>query len=137
LQFVVLGLWGFTACFGLFLLLLWLSHGGMRQQATRITVFPAGLIFAHPSLATIGLAFWTAYVITHRVGLAWAGFGVLGLTAMLGFVLLTRWLVGRGGRHARGAEQHFPAAVVIFHGVSALTTFALVLITATLATRMR
>jgi hypothetical protein len=54
---------------------------------------------------------------------------------MLGFVLLTRWLVGRGGRHARGAEQHFPARVVAMHGTVGLTTFMLVLIAATQATR--
>ena len=56
---------------------------------------------------------------------------------MLGFVMLTRWLVGRGGRHARGAEQHFPARVVAMHGAVGLTTFALVLITATVATQQR
>jgi hypothetical protein len=54
---------------------------------------------------------------------------------MLGFVMLTRWLVGRGGRHARGAEQSFPARIVATHGAVGLTTFALVLIAATLATR--
>jgi hypothetical protein len=134
-QFVALGFWIFTACFGLFLLFLWLSHGGMRQQATRITVFPAALIFAHPLLATLGLSLWAAFLVTHRLSFAWIGFGVLGTSAMLGFVMLTRWLVGRGGRHARGAEQNFPGKVVMFHGVFGLTTFALVLISATLATK--
>jgi hypothetical protein len=65
------------------------------------------------------------------------GFGVLASSAVLGFVMLTRWLVGRGGRHARGAEQAFPARVVATHGAVGLTTFALVLIAATLATRGR
>jgi hypothetical protein len=59
---------------------------------------------------------------------------VLATSAMLGFVMLTRWLVGRGGRHARGAEQAFPARIVATHGAVGLTTFALVLIAATLAT---
>jgi hypothetical protein len=49
--------------------------------------------------------------------------------------LPARWLVGRGGRHARGAEQHFPAKVVAMHGAVGLTTFTLVLIAATQATR--
>jgi hypothetical protein len=135
LKFVALAIWAGTACFGLYLLFVWLSHGGLRQQATRITVFPAALIFAHPVLATTGLSFWIAYILSNRVLYAWAGFGVLSASAMLGFVMLTRWLVGRGGRHARGAEQNFPARVVAMHGVVGLTTFALVLITATLATR--
>jgi hypothetical protein len=131
---VALVVWCGTACFGLYLLGVWLSHGGLRQQATRITVFPAALIFAHPVLATAGLSFWIAYLLSHTVAFAWAGFGVLSGSAMLGFVMLTRWLTGRGGRHARGAEQHFPAKVVAVHGTIGLTTFTLVLIAATQAT---
>ena len=135
MQIVALVIWCGTAGFGLYLLGVWLSHGGLRQQATRITVFPAALIFAHPVLATTGLSFWIAYVVSHRLSYAWCGFGVLAASAMLGFVMLTRWLVGRGGRHARGAEQHFPAKVVAMHGAIGLLTFTLVLITSTLATR--
>jgi hypothetical protein len=134
-KIVALVIWGGTACCGLYLLVVWLSHGGLRQQATRITVFPAALIFAHPVLATTGLSFWIAFIVTQDVLWAWCGFGVLSASAMLGFVMLTRWLTGRGGRHARGAEQHFPARVVAMHGMVGLTTFALVLISATLATR--
>jgi hypothetical protein len=133
-KWVALAIWGGTACFGLYLLGVWLSHGGLRQQATRITVFPAVLIFAHPVLATSGLSFWIAFILTAHVLYAWCAFGVLTVSALLGFVMLTRWLVGRGGKHARGAEQHFPARVVAMHGVVGLTTFALVLITSTLAT---
>lgn len=135
MKIVSLVVWCATACFGLHLLGVWLSHGGLRQQATRITVFPAALIFAHPVLATTGLTFWITYLLGHRLLYAWCGFGVLSASAMLGFVMLTRWLVGRGGRHARGAEQHFPARIVAMHGAVGLTTFTLVLITAILATR--
>jgi hypothetical protein len=135
MQILALVIWSGTACFGVYLLGVWLSHGGLRQQATRITVFPAALIFAHPVLATTGLSLWIAFLLTHRLVYAWCGFGVLSASAMLGFVMLTRWLVGRGGRHARGAEQHFPARVVAMHGTVGLTTFMLVLIAATQATR--
>jgi hypothetical protein len=134
LKFVALALWAGTACFGLYLLLAWLPHGGLRQQAARITVFPAALIFAHPALATTGLSFWIAYILTNRLGYAWIGFGVLSAATMLGFVMLTRWLVGHG-RHARGAEQSFPAKVIAAHGAVGLTTFALVLVSAMLAAR--
>jgi hypothetical protein len=130
MRIVSLVIWCATACFGLYLLATWLSHGGLRQQATRITVFPAALIFAHPVLASTGLAFWIGFVGTGRPGFAWSGFGVLSLSAMLGFVMLTRWLVGRGGRHARGAEQHFPVRAVVLHGAVGLSTYVLVLITA-------
>ena len=137
MQFLALAIWAGTACFGLYLLAVWLSNGGLRQQGARVTVFPALLIFAHPVLATTGLSFWLAFIFTRTIGFAWAGFGVLGISAMLGFVMLTRWLTGRGGRHARGAEQQFPARIVAVHGAVGLTTFALVLITATLATGQR
>jgi hypothetical protein len=129
-RIVALVIWCVTACFGLYLLASWLSHGGLRQQATRITVFPAALIFAHPVLAATGLGFWVAFVGTGRREFAWIGFGVLSVSAMLGFVMLTRWLVGRGGRHARGAEQHFPVRAVALHGTVGLGTYVLVLITA-------
>jgi hypothetical protein len=128
-------IWCGTALFGLYLLAVWLSHGGLRQQATRITVFPAALVFAHPALATTGLSLWIIFLRTHQAVYAWSGFGVLAGSAMLGFVMLTRWLVGRGGRHARGAEQHFPAKVVAMHGTVGVTTFALMVIAATEATR--
>jgi hypothetical protein len=134
-KLVALIIWGGTACFGLYLLAIWLSRGGLRQQATRITVFPAALIFAHPVLATTGLSLWIAFMATNNLLYAWSGFGVLSASALLGFVMLTRWLVGRGGKHARGAEQHFPARIVALHGMVGLTTFALVLIAATVATR--
>jgi hypothetical protein len=134
LELIATVIWAGTACFGLYLLFVWLSHGGLRQQATRITVFPAVLVFAHPVLASTGLTFWLAFLLTKHVTYAWTGFGVLATSAMLGFVMLTRWLVGRGGRHARGAEQAFPARIVATHGAVGLTTFALVLIAATLAT---
>jgi hypothetical protein len=135
MEIVALVIWGGTACFGLYLLAIWLSNGGLRQQSTRITVFPAALIFAHPVLATAGLSFWITFMLTRDVAYAWCGFGVLAVSAMLGFVMLTRWLTGRGGKHARGAEQHFPARVVAMHGVVGLTTFAVVLISATLASQ--
>jgi hypothetical protein len=127
---VALVIWCATACFGVYLLAKWLSHGGLKQQATRITVFPAALIFAHPLLAAAGLAFWISFVDTGRLECAWVGFGVLSMSAMLGFAMLTRWLVGRGGRHARGAEQHFPVRAVAVHGLIGLSTYVLVLVTA-------
>jgi hypothetical protein len=93
-------------------------------------MFPAAFIFAHPLVAALGLALWVAFVETGRRGFAWAGFGVLSVSAMLGFAMLTRWLVGGGGRHARGVEQHFPGRVVALHGTVGLGTYVLVLITA-------
>jgi hypothetical protein len=72
LELIATVIWAGTACFGLYLLFVWLSHGGLRQQATRITVFPAGLIFAHPVLASTGLTFWLVFLFTKHVTYALA-----------------------------------------------------------------
>jgi hypothetical protein len=125
--------WAVTAVVGGYLLTLWLSGGGLRQQATQITLFPAALVFCHPLLALTGLGCWIGFLATGVVGFAWAAFGCLCATALLGFAMFTRWLAGRGGRHARGAEQRFPLAAVALHGTVGLITFVLVLIVATTA----
>ena len=48
---------------------------------------------------------------------------------------IRRWLAGRSGRRARGAEQHSPANVQQCNGAAGLLTVALVLVTVTLAAR--
>ena len=123
--------WLITAMVGIYLLYLWLSGGGLRQQATKVTRFPTLLIFAHPVLAISALVCWVAYVLTSERALAWLSFGVLAASALLGFTMFTRWL--GGGRHARGAEQRFPMIAVLLHGVAGVTTFVLVLLTAAIA----
>jgi hypothetical protein len=57
-------------------------------------------------------------------------------SALLGFALLTRWLTGIGGRHARTEAEHFPAWAVALHGLGGLATFILVLITATIMSQV-
>ncbi len=128
LELVATLIWAGTACFGIHLLFIWLSRG---------KVLPALLVFAHPVLASTGLTFWITFLFTMHVTYAWIGFGMLSASAMLGFMMLTRWLVGRGGRHAKGSERQFPARIAATHGVVGLTTFALVLIASTLATNHR
>jgi hypothetical protein len=107
-----------------------LANGGLKQQATKVTRFPALLMMGHPLLAVAGLIIWILYLTTTRMVYAWSAFVTLVVVALLGFALLTRWLVGRGGRHARGAEQAFPAVAVMVHGTVAVATFILVLLTA-------
>jgi peptidoglycan biosynthesis protein MviN/MurJ (putative lipid II flippase) len=125
---VTVAAWVINALIGVYLLYLWLSGGGLRQQATKVTRFPTTLIFSHPALAVTALAFWVAYLLTGQRLLAWLAFGVLSVAALLGFTMFTRWL--GGGRHARGAEQRFPVLAVVAHGLVGLTTFVLVLVAA-------
>lgn len=123
--------WLITAMVGIYLLYVWLSGGGLRQQATKVTRFPTLLIFAHPLLAVSALACWVVYVLTLDPLFAWLSFGVLSASALLGFTMFTRWL--GGGRHARGAEQRFPMIAVLLHGAVGVATFVLVLLTAAVA----
>ncbi|GII92048.1 hypothetical protein [Sinosporangium siamense] len=125
---VTLVMWLVTATVGVHLLYLWLTGGGLRQQAAKVTRFPTTLVFSHPTLAVTALGAWIAYLITFDRLLAWVAFGVLTVSALLGFTMFTRWL--GGGRHAKGAEKRFPVVSVVLHGCAGVTTFILVLLSA-------
>lgn len=127
--------WLLSAAAGSYLLTHWLAGGGLRRQATKVTRYPATLVLAHPVLAVAGLVMWVLFLTGGRVAYAWGAFGVLVVVALLGFAMLTRWLVGAGGRHARGTEREFPVVAVVLHGTVAITTFVLVFLTASAAVR--
>lgn len=99
--------WIITALGGAVLLGTWLSRGGLRaRDASR---FPPGLILGHFLLVVV---------------------------AALGFTMVGRWrqdraaAADRGSDAARPPEQHFPVAVVYLHGLLAVITLILVLLTA-------
>jgi hypothetical protein len=135
LEIAALVMWVLTAAAGLRLLVRWLSEGGPRRQGTKVTRYPAVLVLGHPTLALLALAAWVAFLLTRRAAYAWSAFGTLVLVSLLGFVMLTRWLTGAGGKHARGGEQGFPAVAVVAHGAVATLTFVLVLLTAITVSR--
>ncbi|HEY2442643.1 MAG TPA: hypothetical protein VGI31_05875 [Streptosporangiaceae bacterium] len=132
--------WSSTACLGLYLLG-WQVRGGIGmlrgrggRQATSVTRYPVIVIIGHPVLALAGLALWIAFLARGELAYAWAAFGVLCSSVLIGLTLLTQWLTGIGGRHAaQGGGRHVRAWVVVLHGLGGLTTFILVLITATIS----
>lgn len=126
--------WVGNAFFGLWLVAGWRLR---NVPAVRITARPSVLAFAHPALAIAGLPLWVTFTRTRDPAYAWYSFGLITGSAMLGFVMLTRWLEGPVGRHARGSEVPFPARIVTLHGAVGVSTFALVLITVTLAMQRR
>lgn len=132
MEFAALGAWILAAVAGGYLLVIWMLNGG---ASTKVTRFPVLVVVGHPLAAAGGLAVWVAYLATGDAGYAWVAFAALLVVVMQGFMLFTRWLVGRGGRHARGAEQAFPAAAVAVHGAVAVTTVVLVFLTAIQITR--
>jgi hypothetical protein len=129
-EFAALVTWILAVIVGLYLLLTSLANGGLRGQATKVTRFPATLTLSHLVLGVAGLVIWVFFLITMQTMYAWAAFGLLVVVALLGFVMLTRWLVGQGGRHARGADHEMPIIAVVVHGGVAITTFVLVFFTA-------
>ena len=142
--------WVLTAAGGFVLLGRWIAAGGLRQQREGTTRFPAGVVFGHFALAAAGLVLWIVYVLLDADRLTWVALGVLVVVALLGFTLFARWLptrrpdaampagaprtgVGAGSGGAAGtepAERRLPVPVVAAHGLVAVATVVLVLLTA-------
>jgi hypothetical protein len=140
--------WVVTALGGFVMLGKWISRGGLRQQGSGATRFPAGLVFSHFGLAAGGLVVWIAYLLTNQIRLAWVAFVLLIPVALLGFTLLARWVpvyrsravptgalqasapTGSGSVETEPAERHLPVPVVVAHGLFAVVTVVLVLLTA-------
>jgi hypothetical protein len=143
--------WLVTAAGGLVLLGTWMARGGARTANTKVAAATARatggltgpppskltppLVFGHVLLAVAGLVVWIGYVATDNEALAWTAFILLIPVALLGFTMLARWLSAGDHRrsHHTGAarpESHFPVAVVAGHGLFAVATVLLVLLTA-------
>jgi len=96
---------------------------------------------SHFLLAATGLVLWIIYVATDTTALAWVAFILLVPVAALGFTMLVRWLptyrqrgtltsAAQTATATDPAERHFPVPVVAGHGVVAVVTVVLVLLTA-------
>ena len=132
--------WLLAAFVGFYLLGTWLLNGGLRlRKEPQRSRFSPVLILGHGGLAASGLAVWISYLVVGSVPLAWAAVAILVPIAALGFTMFGLWIrAGHGkprGRHAfvprHAAEDHFPPPAVLAHGVFAVTTVILVLISAT------
>jgi len=130
--------WVATAGGGFVLLAIWLSRGGIRQQREAGNRIRTPQIMSHFVLAAGGLVVWIIYVISNKKTLAWIALAALVVVALLGFTMLAIWLRRRRGRVASAetttpstpAEQHFPVPVIVLHGLLAVVTLVLVLLTA-------
>ncbi len=134
MEWAALITWVATAAFGFFMLAIWWSRGGMKQG----TGIRPLLILSHFLLAAIGLVIWLAYLANDSDSLAWIAFVLLAVVALLGWTMFAIWYQRRQSSGAVAeavdpstpAEQHFPVAAVALHGVLAVTTVVLVLLTA-------
>jgi O-antigen/teichoic acid export membrane protein len=94
------------------------------------------LEFVHPALALLGLTFWIFYVMTGYRTFAWVAFGVVVATVAAGLsweAARRRSVRRRPADSARGDGTSFPPHLVVLHGLAALCTSALVVITAVAA----
>jgi hypothetical protein len=118
-----------TAVFGFVMLALWATRGGLRpaEGTTVPTRLSAPLVFGHFLLAAAGLVIWIIYLVTSRHVLTWVTLIVLVVVALGGALLFGRWL---GARHQLTPEAKLPVPVVYGHGLVAVATVILVLLTA-------
>jgi hypothetical protein len=131
--------WVITAGGGFVLLSIWLARGGMQQAQEAGNRIRPPLILSHFLLAAGGLVVWIIFLISDNDALVWIAFAILAVVAVLGFTMFAIWLRRRQTRTGGGAEitapgvpaeQHFPVSVVGVHGLLAVTTVVLVLLTA-------
>lgn len=140
---IALILWFVTALAGLYMLAVWLIEYDVTDQHRSNSRLPVPVIFGHLLLAVSGLAVWIAYLLLDRDTLAWTAFFILLAIALLGLTMFARWIpVYRGPAlqvnmadgstvsYEMPAEGNFPLLVVLGHGMFAVTTLVLVLLTA-------
>lgn len=135
MEWAALITWVLTAGGGFMMLGLWLSGGGMNQREQQGRRIGPPRILSHFGLAALGLVIWIVYVIADSDALAWVAFVALVPVALLGFSMLAIWLRGRrpataGAPESAGVEQRFPVPIVVLHGLLAVVTVVLVLLTA-------
>jgi hypothetical protein len=155
MRFVALIVWFITALWGLYMLAVWLIENDATRQGTAASRLPLPVILAHVTFAVTGLGVWVAYLLVDRPALAWTAVGILVAIALLGLSMFARWIpvyrmaddevsvpVGAAAPGAPGAapgmpslreqpaEGSFPLLIVLAHGVFAVSTVVLVVLTA-------
>lgn len=125
--------WIITALGGFVLLGRWIQQGGLRQQQAGGVGLPTPVVFSHFLLAAGGLVLWIVYVATDKAALAWIAFALLIVIAVLGFTMLARWVQVVRSPAVAGvdaAERSLPVPVIAAHGLVAVATLVLVLLSA-------
>jgi hypothetical protein len=141
MKWIALITWVVTAGFGFIMLTIWLSRGGMRQGREGGSRIKPPLILSHFLLAAGGLVVWIIYLAADKDALKWIAFVILAVVALLGWTMFFIWAGQRqrtlGAAQPGGAaiasepaEQHFPISVIVLHGLFAVATVLLVLLTA-------
>jgi hypothetical protein len=154
--FATVIIWFSTVLIGLYMLAVWLIENDVTGHGVMPSRLPVPVIFGHLLLAATGLGVWVAYLVLNQMALAWTAIGILGAIAALGATMFLRWIpVYRGPARpaspaqpsrdalmasaipqlpgsalAVPAEGNFPVTIVITHGLLAVSTLVLPLLTA-------
>jgi hypothetical protein len=134
--------WIATVLVGLLLLVIWLMEYDPQFQSAAETRLPVPVISVHALLGMAGLLLWGAYLLADEDRLAYATLADLAIAVVLGLTMAARWIrVYRTYRTAPQRdpsatrvvtvppERHFPLSAVLLHGVLAVTTVILVVVT--------
>ena len=129
--------WVITAGLGSYMVATWRKHGGLRSDG-QTTHLPPARVFTHLGLAVAGLVVWIVFVATGAAVWSWVAVADLVLVAVLGLILVRRWIVdgrlamsaGDSAPPGELAEQHITRLPVVLHGIFAASTFVLVVLTA-------
>jgi hypothetical protein len=144
MSIIALITWITAAAGGLYLVSIWLIEYDKEYQASAATRLPPVVLFSHVTFAGGGLLVWIGYLVFDSDKMAWTAVLALLLAATLGITMAIRWVgvyretrvlrlqaAAEGRALAIGPpERNFPLPVVIGHGLFAVTTIALVLLTA-------
>jgi hypothetical protein len=157
MRFVALIVWFITALWGLYMLAVWLIENDATRKGTAASRLPLPVVLAHVTFAVTGLVVWVAYLLLDRPALAWIAVGMLVAIALLGLSMFARWIPvyrmadeevsvpvgamsggppgatpvpGAGSLRELPAEGSFPLLIVLAHGVFAVSTVVLVVLTA-------
>ncbi len=113
-----------------------------RRRPRRNVPPPVPVIFGHFFPAAAYLVIWIIYLLADTKALAWTAFALLLPVALLGFAMFFRWLAvtrtpsvrtaaAPGSAQAATApEAAFPIPIVLGHGLFAVATLILVLLSA-------
>ena len=142
MSIIALYTWMATILIGLLLLVIWIMEYDREFQSAAATRLPVPVISTHALLGMAGLLLWGAYLLADEDRLAYATIADLGIAVVLGLTMAARWIrVYRTYRTVPSRdpsatrvvtvppERHFPLPAVILHGVLAVTTVALVVLT--------
>ena len=143
MAFAALITWFAAVLLGLFMLAVWLIENDVTDRVAAPSRLPVMIIFTHLFLAAAGLAMWVVYLVLDRRVFAWTAIAILGVIAALGATMFLRWIPvyrgpvrsaaparSAGGLHAIPPEGNFPVVVVAAHGLLAVSTLVLALLTA-------